>query len=157
MDKLFQKLSTSQKIALSFLLVILTGSVLLTLPICQTANSQATYLDNLFISVSAVCVTGLWTESIYDSYNILGQIVMVILIQTGGLGLMTIVGSIYHSMGQSFGLKNQIAMGEAINSSERTHLGSFLSRIIKYTAVIESTGALSVSYTHLTLPTKRIV
>lgn len=146
MDKLFQKLSTSQKIALSFLLVILTGSVLLTLPICQTANSQATYLDNLFISVSAVCVTGLWTESIYDSYNILGQIVMVILIQTGGLGLMTIVGSIYHSMGQSFGLKNQIAMGEAINSSERTHLGSFLSRIIKYTAVIESTGALLLTF-----------
>lgn len=140
MNKLLQ-LKNSQKIALSVLLVILTGSLLLSLPISQTASSQATYFDHLFISVSAVCVTGLFTQSIHDSYSFFGQLVMLALIQTGGLGLMTIIGALYHSMGQSMGLKNELATGEALNSSEKSNFGRFLSRIIHYTAIIEGVGA----------------
>ena len=111
------KLTPPQKIALSFLLVILSGSLLLSLPISQLASSQANYLDHLFIAVSAVCVTGLWTQSIHDSYNILGQVIMMILIQIGGLGLMTIIGSIYHGLGQRIELKDQITTSQAINRS----------------------------------------
>ncbi|MDK6370314.1 potassium transporter TrkG, partial [Aerococcus sp. UMB9870] len=88
------------------------------LPICQTASSQATYWDNLFISVSAVCVTGLWTQSIHDSYNLLGQIVMMGLIQTGGLGLMTLISIVYHRLGQRLDIRNQMATGDALNHSE---------------------------------------
>ena len=137
-----QHLTTPQKIATSFLAVILTGSLLLSLPWCHTATSDASYLDHLFISVSAVCVTGLWTESIHDTYNIYGQLVMLALIQTGGLGLMTIIGSFYHSIGQKLDLKDQLATGDALNRSSRMNLGDFLGRIIRYTAVFEGVGAL---------------
>lgn len=139
------KLTPPQKIALSFLLVILSGSLLLSLPMSQLASSQANYLDHLFIAVSAVCVTGLWTQSIHDSYNILGQIIMMILIQIGGLGLMTIIGSIYHGLGQRIELKDQITTSQALNRSSQQNLGEFLGRIIRYTAVIEGTGALILS------------
>ncbi|MCY3024704.1 potassium transporter [Aerococcus sp. JJEM-2022a] len=141
----FKRLNVSQKIAFSFMSVILVGPLLLSLPIAHTATSTATYLDHLFISVSAVCVTGLWTESIYDSYNIIGQMVMLALIQTGGLGLMTIIGSIYHTIGQNIGLKNQIATGAALNHSENYKIGDFLTRIIRYTAIIEGTGFILLS------------
>ncbi|MDK6233349.1 TrkH family potassium uptake protein [Aerococcus sanguinicola] len=142
MLQFLNKLGSSQKIALSFLVVILIGSVLLSLPICQTASSQATYWDNLFISVSAVCVTGLWTQSIHDSYNLLGQIVMMGLIQTGGLGLMTLISIVYHRLGQRLDIRNQMATGDALNHSELDDLSAFLSRILKYSLVIEGIGAL---------------
>lgn len=146
MKEYFQRLTNSQKIAMSFFLVILTGSLLLSLPISQLPGSKATYFDHLFISVSAVCVTGLFTQSIHDSYSTFGQVIMLLLIQTGGLGLMTIIGAIYHSMGQTIELKNQIAAGEALNRTENNQLGRFVSRIVKYTACIEALGAFSLSF-----------
>ena len=86
-----RKLSITQQIAISFLGVILVGSLLLNLPFAQIAQSQASYLDHLFISVSAVCVTGLFTQPIFSTYNLFGQIVILLMIQIGGLGLMTII------------------------------------------------------------------
>ena len=83
--------TTSQKIASSFASVIFIGSLLLSLPISQLPTSNATYIDNLFSAVSMVCVTGLFTESITDSYTLFGQIVSMVLIQIGGLGLMTLM------------------------------------------------------------------
>lgn len=142
MVQFLNKLGSSQKIALSFLVVILSGSILLSLPICQTVTSQASYWDHLFISVSAVCVTGLWTQSIHDSYNLLGQLVMMVLIQTGGLGLMTLISIVYHSLGQRLDIRNQMAAGDALNHSELDNLSSFLSRIVKYSLVIEGIGAV---------------
>ncbi|MGH2067047.1 TrkH family potassium uptake protein, partial [Aerococcus sp. L_4] len=65
---------------MSFAVVIFVGSLLLSLPISQVATSDATYFDHLFIAVSAVCVTGLWVESIFDTYNTFGQIIMMMLI-----------------------------------------------------------------------------
>ncbi|AMC00042.1 potassium transporter [Aerococcus urinaehominis] len=118
------------------------GSILLSLPVCQLNGVQATYLDHLFIAVSAVCVTGLWTSSIHDTYNIWGQIVMMLLIQTGGLGLMTIISSLYHSLGQKVSLRDEIVTGEALNRSSKFQLGNFLGRIIRYTVIIEGVGML---------------
>ena len=83
--------TTSQKIASSFASVIFIGSLLLSLPISQLSTSNATYIDNLFSAVSMVCVTGLFTESIADSYTLFGQIICMLLIQVGGLGLMTLI------------------------------------------------------------------
>lgn len=135
-------LSSAQQIALSFALVIMTGSLLLNLPFAQIATSDATYLDHLFIAVSAVCVTGLFTESIFDTYNLFGQTVMMVLIQIGGLGLMTIIGLLYYRIGHRLTLKEQIAMTDALNKADLADLGSFIGRIIKYTFIIEGIGAL---------------
>lgn len=139
---LFNRLSPTQKIALSFMIVILVGSLLLSLPVSQLSTSQANYLDHLFMATSCVCVTGLWTYSIYDSYSIIGQIIILMLIQIGGLGLMTIIGTIYHTIGQPIQLRNQIATGDAINLQSRSNLGHVLYRIIRYTLTIELIGTL---------------
>ena len=92
MKHLFSRLSPAQKIILSFLLVIFCGSLLLSLPWVQTASSQAGYLDHLFTAVSMVCVTGLFTRSVVDTYNVWGQLLCMLLIQIGGLGILTFIG-----------------------------------------------------------------
>ena len=85
----FKKMSPAQKIAASFLLVILCGALLLTLPISTKNGSFFHPLDALFTATSATCVTGLSTVTVADTFNTFGQIVILLLIQIGGLGLMT--------------------------------------------------------------------
>jgi trk system potassium uptake protein len=138
--------SISQKIAISFAFVIFTGSLLLTLPISQLPTSEATYLDNLFTSVSMVCVTGLFTKSVYESYTIFGQIVGMALMQIGGLGLMTLIASVITRFKKRIGLRNRLAVQEGINRGDARGFREYLSDILKYTAVIEGTGFLLMSF-----------
>ena len=143
--KKFSSWSISQKIATSFAFVIFTGSLLLTLPISQLPTSNATYLDNLFTAVSMVCVTGLFTESVHDSYTIFGQIVGMVLMQIGGLGLMTLIASVITRLRGRMGLRNRLAVQEGINRGDARGFREYLSDILKYTAVIEGTGFLLLS------------
>jgi len=144
--KKFSTWSVSQKIATSFAFVIFTGSLLLTLPISQLPTSNATYLDNLFTSVSMVCVTGLFTESVHDSYTVFGQIVGMVLMQIGGLGLMTLIASVITRLRGRMGLRNRLAVQEGINRGDARGFRDYLSDILKYTAVIEGTGFLLLSF-----------
>ncbi|MDE1549346.1 TrkH family potassium uptake protein [Jeotgalibaca caeni] len=147
MLKNIESWTTSQKIAFSFAFVIFTGSILLTLPISQLPTSEATYLDNLFSAVSMVCVTGLFTESIADSYTLFGQVVSMILIQIGGLGLMTLIASLVTQFSKNkIGFKNKLAVQEVINRGDARNFRSYIATIIKYTFVIEGIGMLLLSF-----------
>lgn len=137
-----KKLSIAQQIALSFFGVILVGSILLTLPFAQTSTSTASYIDNLFISVSAVCVTGLFTHSIASSYNTFGQTVIMIMIQIGGLGLMTIISYFLLSTGKKMSFSDTVVASEALNKDGIHGFRQFIRSILKYTFVIELIGAL---------------
>ena len=87
-----RKWSAAQKMSASFLVVILIGSILLSLPIMHKDTAPVTtYLDHFFTAVSMVCVTGLTVISVGDTYNKIGQLVGIILMQIGGLGLVTIL------------------------------------------------------------------
>ena len=89
---LINRLSVTQKLVLSFVFVIIVGSILLSLPISHYANSPETsYLDHLFNTVSMVCVTGLSVVPVSKAYNGLGQIFSMLLMQTGGLGLVSLI------------------------------------------------------------------
>ena len=79
-------LTTTQKIMLSFLIVILVGSVLLALPISSASGEAIPYMDALFTATTATCVTGLVTVPTVSTWSIFGQIVILLLIQIGGLG-----------------------------------------------------------------------
>lgn len=136
------KLSSAKKIALSFAIVIFIGSILLSLPISQVATSDASYFDHLFIAVSAVCVTGLWVESIYDTYNTFGQVIMMMLIQIGGLGLMTFISLIYFKIGQNMRLRDQVTVTGALNNNSLNDISSWLGKIFRYTFIIEGVGGL---------------
>lgn len=91
MKQLVNNLSPAQRIIVSFVGAIFTGSLLLSLPLVQTAGSQASYMDHLFTTVSMVCVTGLFTQSVVETYNVLGQLICMLLIQIGGLGILTFI------------------------------------------------------------------
>lgn len=135
-------LSINKQIALSFFLVIFVGSLLLSLPIANIPGSQAKYIDNLFISVSAVCVTGLFTEPIFSSYTLFGQIVIMIMIQIGGLGLMTIISSIMLRVGLRLKYSDTLAVSEALNKEGINGFRGFILSILKYTFIIEAVGAI---------------
>ena len=137
-----RRLSVAQEIALSFALVIFTGSLLLTLPISQATTSNATYFDNLFTSVSMVCVTGLFIEPVYKSYTTFGQIICIILMQIGGLGLMTLIASLFMGIGKNMRFADKQAVKEALNKADMRELKPFLINIVKYTLIIEGIGFL---------------
>lgn len=136
----------AKKIAASFATVIFAGSLLLSLPISQLATSQATYFDNLFTAVSMVCVTGLFIDSVADSYTVFGQVVCMVLMQTGGLGLMTLIASIVSTLGRRMNLRDRLAVQEGINQGDAHSLKTYLRGIIKYTLIIELTAWVLLSF-----------
>ena len=87
------KLSTTQTILLSFFLAILVGSVLLALPISSANGTAVPYIDALFTATTSICVTGLVTLPTVSTWSLFGQVVILILIQIGGLGVVTMDAS----------------------------------------------------------------
>ena len=85
------RLSTTQTILLSFLLAILAGSLLLALPVSSAGGEAVPYIDALFTATTAVCVTGLVTVPTVSAWSVFGQAVILLLIQIGGLGVITIL------------------------------------------------------------------
>ncbi|MFC3932011.1 TrkH family potassium uptake protein [Streptococcus dentapri] len=143
MVSLFKKLSVAQKISLSFIIVIIIGSLLLSLPIMHYDSAPATtYLDHLFNTVSIVCVTGLSVFSIGDVYNGLGQAVVICLIQIGGLGLVSLISFSYYSINQRMSLEQQEILQSSIGNNSSADLRRYLFRIYKITFAIEGLVAL---------------
>ena len=91
LHKQYKKLGISavRRIGFSFFAVILIGSILLSLPMSHTIHSTSSYLDHLFVATSATCVTGLVTHVTANEYTLIGQIIIILLIQIGGLGFLT--------------------------------------------------------------------
>lgn len=138
----FRRLSISTKIAFSFVFVIFIGSLLLSLPISTLATSQMTYFDNLFTAVSMACVTGLFTFPVAESYTVFGQVICIVLMQTGGLGLMTIIATIVMRLGKKISYTDTMAVKEALNRDQLDDFKTYLWSIIKYTFLIEGAGML---------------
>lgn len=139
--KWFSELNIPFKIALSFLSVIIVGSIILWLPISQLESSQSNYFDHLFTTVSMVCVTGLYTQPVFITYNTFGQVICIILMKTGGLGLLTIVASIFMTFKQRLNLNQSITLTEALNRMDMANFQEFVLMIIKYTSLFELIGA----------------
>ncbi|WP_277630783.1 TrkH family potassium uptake protein [Atopococcus tabaci] len=139
LDRL-SRLPIPLKIVLSFAVVILVGSLLLSLPISQAPTSEATYFDHLFTAVSMVCVTGLYTQPVATTYSLFGQIINILLIQLGGLGLITIVAAVVMRMGRRVSVRDELTLKEALNRNELTDFRRFLVSVVKYTLLIEAFG-----------------
>lgn len=146
MSRFLSRLSPARRILLSFALVIVVGSLLLNLPFMQTATSKANYFDHLFTSVSMVCVTGLFTQSVADTYNIWGQIVCMLLIQIGGLGLISFIGLIYVRSNQKLSFSNRTTLQESLSRDETNSIRDFLRSIFLITFSIETLGAFILSF-----------
>ncbi|MBO4107895.1 TrkH family potassium uptake protein [Streptococcus suis] len=139
-------LSPGQRIVMSFFMVILMGSLLLHLPFSQLPTSSATYWDNLFTAVSMVCVTGLFTVPVSETYSTFGQIICMLLIQIGGLSLIGFIGLFALRGGRKLSFINMATLQEALTRSDTKHFRSFIKSAFGFTLAVEALGALLLSF-----------
>ncbi len=131
------RLKPTQVIILSFVFMILLGTGLLMLPISTTNNLGLSLIDALFVSTSASCVTGLTVVDVHNDLTIFGTVVMLLLIQVGGLGIMTLATMVVYKIGYRFHLQENLILQESLNQGGQARMIELIRKIIKYTLVIE--------------------
>lgn len=127
---------------LSFLLVIIFGTILLMLPVSSKLNTVTPFMDALFTATSATCVTGLVVVDTGTHFSFFGQMVILMLIQIGGLGIMTISTVFVIILGQRINLKLENIMYQVVGGSYAVNVFQLLKSIVLVTLVIESVGTL---------------
>jgi len=142
MKKYKLKLSTTQVIMLSFLFVILIGSILLALPISSKTGKAVSYVDALFTATTSTCVTGLVVLPTATTWSLFGQIVILLLIQVGGLGIITVMTGFTVVVHRKIGLKDSRLISDAFNLTSLSGLANFVKKVILGTLMIEGIGAL---------------
>ena len=135
-------LTTTQLILLSFLAAIIIGAVLLSLPISTKSGAPIPFIDALFTATTATCVTGLVTVPTVTTWSIFGQAVILILIQIGGLGIITMASGLMICLHQKIGLGDRILIRDAFNLNTLFDLTKFIKKVIIGTFVIEGIGAI---------------
>ena len=142
----FKKLTNMQIIALGFFILVLLGTGLLMLPFATAKGEQTSFLTALFTSVSATCVTGLVTVDTATHWTLFGQLVIIALIQIGGLGFITVATVFLSFARKNLGLKNRSLMAESISASSIAGLRPLTKRILKWTLIFEGSGAVLLLY-----------
>lgn len=135
-------LSPNRALALGFLAIILAGALLLMLPIANRGGKGLSFLDSLFTATSATCVTGLVVADTWTQFNLLGQIILLALIQVGGLGYMTMMLQAALLMGKKLGLRQRSVMMESVSAQRLSDVRTLLRYILGGAALIEGAGAL---------------
>lgn len=142
---LFFKLQPVQILALGFATVILIGGILLALPISSQDGNPTPFIDSLFTATSATCVTGLVTVDTGTHWNLFGQIVIILLIQTGGLGFMTFASFFAVMLGKRISLRERLVMQEAYNAFNLQGLVKLMLYVMGITLSIEGIGGILLS------------
>lgn len=136
-----KKQSPGRIIAFGFAFVILLGSVLLMLPFSVQDGVELDYIDALYTSTSAVCVTGLIAVDAGDTFTPVGQIILALLIQVGGLGVTTVGAGVILAMGRKVNLQGRNLIQEAMNLDSGKGAVKFIRDIFITTVIIELLGA----------------
>ena len=136
------RISTFQVIVLGFVLLILTGSLLLMIPAASCEEGSAPFADCLFTATSAVCVTGLVVRDTATSWTGLGQAIILVLIQIGGMGVVTVAASLAFISGRRIGLMQRSVMQEALSAPQVGGIVRLTRFIVTASLAIELTGAL---------------
>lgn len=140
-DKL-DKLTTAQIIIISFAATIILGTILLMLPMSTNGKEMTSFIDALFTATSATCVTGLIVQDTATYWSSLGQLIILILIQIGGMGVITVVGSISVLSGRKIHLKQRSTIQEAILAPKMGGIVRFTRFVVKTVICIEIVGAI---------------
>ncbi len=134
-------ISTTQIILLSFLIVILIGAVLLSLPISSASGNPTPFIDALFTATTSTCVTGLVVTPTVSSWSVFGQVIILILIQIGGLGVITIMSGVMMLLHKKMGLGDRLLLQDAFNLNSLSGLVRFVKKVVIGTLIIEAVGA----------------
>ena len=141
MKKAF-RLTTTQIIMLSFLGMILLGSLLLALPVSSADGVAVPYLDALFTATTATCVTGLVTLPTFSTWSIFGQVVILVLIQVGGLGVITVISAFMLLLHKRVGIGERLLLQDAFNLNTLSGIVRFVKRVLFGTFLVELLGAV---------------
>ncbi|MDA3731245.1 TrkH family potassium uptake protein [Niameybacter massiliensis] len=139
-------LGPSQILVAGFLCLILVATVLLMLPISSQSGETTNFVDALFTSTSAVCVTGLVVVNTLEHWSLFGKIIILFCIQIGGLGFMSLVSMIFVFMGKKITLKNRLIMQEAFSSNTVAGIVRFTKAVVMLTFFVEGIGAFLLSF-----------
>lgn len=134
--------STAQIILFGFALVILIGSLLLALPVSAANGRAVPYIDALFTATTATCVTGLVTVPTVSTWSVFGQVVILLLIQIGGLGVITVLSGLMLLLHRRVGLEKRLLIQEAFNLGTLSGLVRFVKKVLAGTFLVEGIGAL---------------
>lgn len=127
---------------MSFLFVILLGSILLALPISSANGNAVPYIDALFTATTSTCVTGLVTLPTFSTWSVFGQVVILILIQVGGLGVITIMSGLMLLLNRNLGIGDRLLIQDAFNLNTMSGLVKFVKNVLFGTLIVEGTGAV---------------
>lgn len=139
-------LGPSQILVAGFLALILVATVLLMLPISSQSGQSTAFIDALFTSTSAVCVTGLVVVNTLEYWSLFGKIIILLCIQIGGLGFMSLVSMLFVFMGKKITLKSRLIMQEALSSNTTAGVVRFTKAIVQLTFLVEGIGAFFLSF-----------
>ena len=136
------RLNGTQATLLGFLAVILLGSGLLALPVSAADGHAVPYMDALFTATTSVCVTGLVTVPTFSTWSGFGQAVILLLIQIGGLGVITILSGVLITLHRRIGLGARMLIQDAFNLNTLSGMVRFVKNVILGTFAVEGAGAL---------------
>ena len=133
-------------LTLGFLALILLGTVLLALPIAAKSGQSIGLFDSLFTSTSAVCVTGLVVVDTGTTFSLFGQIVLIVLIQVGGLGFMVFATMLMVMLGRRISIRGRMLIRESMNASSLSDLGSLTMLYLLLSLAIELIGTITLCF-----------
>ena len=142
MKKIIRSFSSIQIVLFCFMFVIIIGSILLSLPVSSANGKAVSYIDALFTATTSTCVTGLVTVPTATTWSIFGQVVILIMIQIGGLGVITVVSGIMIALRRKVSLEDRMLIGDSLNLKSLEGMVRFVKKIISITFAIEGAGAL---------------
>lgn len=145
-DMLSIKLEPTQVLVIGFASVILIGAILLNLPISSQSGEMVGFINALFTATSAVCVTGLSVVDTGTYWTTFGKTVIILLIQIGGLGFMTMATMFAIILGKKITLKERLIIQEALNQYSLAGLVKFTKYVILVTFAVEGLGAFFLSF-----------
>ncbi|MGH7274097.1 MAG: TrkH family potassium uptake protein [Nitrospiria bacterium] len=137
--------SPAQILILGFLIVILAGTLLLSLPFAVPSGKSLHWIDALFTSTSAVCVTGLIVKDTPSDFTLFGQVIILLLIQIGGLGYTTFTTVIFLFLGKRISIRERLVMKEALNVLSTEGILNLTKWIVMITLVVELAGTVILS------------
>ena len=141
-SKRAHKFRTEQYIVVAFLAVILLGAVLLTLPIASRSGTSCGFLTALFTATSSACVTGLVLVDTYVQWTAFGQIVILALIQIGGLGFMSVISVFFFLLHRKIGFQQRLIMAQGFSLNNVDGVVHLVQTVLRWTIILEGTGAL---------------
>ncbi|NLJ84252.1 MAG: Trk family potassium uptake protein [Halanaerobiaceae bacterium] len=137
-----RKFNPAQFLVIAYLAVISVGTLLLLLPVATTGEGSLTFMDALFTASSATCVTGLMVVEFGRAFTVFGQIIIMVLLQIGGIGIMTFSTIIALLLGRKIGLKERLLLKDDLDNIKMAGLVKLVKHVIFLTFTIEGLAAI---------------